>query len=220
MNQPRAGDKKTVIFFILIFFGVVIFFLTYNNANPGKETFLTLGGTIFSAIGVLLSGYVAYWVYELEQEKKILEKKRQNEITEENNHYRLDLIHELHSVVSIIRIAYASRATHPKIQEMEDKDGERTQLAINSYCLDIQMINLNPYVPADIKTKVRLIIRQSQKVMMGIYIVNDVFDRIMDLLNTEFMKETKNKLVQKWIDELREIIENWKSEQDETTERM
>lgn len=71
------------------------------------------------------------------------------------------------------------------------------------FCADIQMLNLNPYVPPHIKTKVSMIIRTAQKAGMSESIITEVARRIDDLLDTEYINQAKEAHVIRWIQEIR-----------------
>lgn len=206
LNLPPINDRRVqAVFWSTFAFYTITYF--YGNIDT-TETFLTLLGTFFSISGVWLTALVALWAIEVEQRKKKHEE-------EENKYYKIHLIHDLYGLIMQIKIAYHWDSYYPatederqKMEEKISKDIKQSEATIFGWCSDLQMLNLNPHAPPDIKSQVSLIIRTAQKTnLFNVGVVEDVFRRIRNLLNTPYVKDIKDGSVLQWIENIKRNID-------------
>lgn len=202
---PPINDRRVLAIFALLFVFYTITFFVGNLES--KETFLTLLGTFFSISGVWLTTLIALWAIGVEQGKRRQQK-------EENKYYTMNLIADLYGLIMQIKLAYHwdvyQNADEERREEMNESIAnsiKQSEAVIFGWCSDIQMINLNQYAPPGIKTKVSMIIRTAQKTnLCNTGVVEEVFRRVDELLNTEYMKDIKDGSVIQWVSDIKRNI--------------
>lgn len=205
-NFDDYWKKIQYAFWPMFFILVLVFIATIWNDSISTNS--KVADTVGIA-GLLISIYVALWAYLVECRRR-----RQEEL--ENIYYKLNLNDLIVSLITnldfIFRwqtaweldpIVRAARCTNM----INDLTTNRTQ--IFAICNDLQIINLNPHIPAHIKDQIYLIMIQSRKAISSTPtvpglpsyygIVNDVFTRIQKLYEDNYMKD---------IDRLREEFGN------------
>lgn len=206
----RISDLPAQIIFWSLF-GLFIVTFTISNWNS-SDTFLTKLGTGFAIGSTFVSCLVALWVLDVEREKRHNRKVENAKNKEENDYYKMGLIHDLSALVSYIRIAwrYGMHSQEDywcdaSVREKVFKSIRESEPAIFGLCADIQMLNLNPYAPAPVKSRVSMIIRTAQKTnsVDSIGVVENLFSRINWLLDMDYMKDVDDNTVQEWISNLR-----------------
>lgn len=177
--------------------------LIYTVTTWGdKWDFLTKLGTGITIIGVISATYVAIWSYQVEERRRHQEK-------EENTYYKMNLKFNLDSLLSHINLAYS-----PETYAITDQAGKEAlhrtmpnninslRKSVLEICSEMQLQNLNPFVPAEIKDFVGqtvLLTRElfPDRVLNEIEVIANcppaaqVHKNIFTILNHKYMKNVK-----------------------------
>lgn len=183
------------------FFWPTMIVLTISFVNAIQNENTTIGSKIadtFGVLGFFFAIYVAIWALGTEQ-------RRRNHEKEENRYYKIninDMVSNLAIIFSRIfkQVDVLNMDATQRTQVYETRIGnlEINKESISKICDEIQILNLNPYVPADVKDHVYVIMVQSKKVISRTpridnivgyeSIVDSILLRIQKLYETEYMK--------------------------------
>jgi len=197
----QIGEVKTsTVFWFLMGFMIGVYIV--GNWNNTTDSFLTKIGTIFTIGGSFVAGYIALWAYQNEVRRRRHER-------DENKYYQISLHENLSILSSYLDSTFQWKVGWPLDEKKRTEFLQETakyipqmHSSILGICEDMQILNLNPYVPPDIKDSVGILIRQARKTISfgfegeGVLLLNelvfDVYRRINLILKTGYMKEFKD----------------------------
>jgi len=174
--------------------------LTISFVNVIQHENTTIGSKIadtFGVLGFFFAIYVAIWALGTEQRRRSHEK-------EENRYYKLN-IYDMTSNIAIIfskifkKVDMSSIDANQRTQIYQNRmdNLDLNKETISKLCDEIQILNLNPYVPAYVKDHAYAIMVQSKKVVsqkpridniVGYEsVVDGILLRIQKFYETEYM---------------------------------
>lgn len=206
INYDKVWRDFQYVFWPLLVLLVILFVGVVWNEDTTRSSKIA---DIAGVLGLFFSIYVAIWAFSTEQRKRSNEKK-------ENIYYKINANDMISNIVFLFNSIFRWTKAWPIDKNKRDMFCQNIidTFAINnqtilSICNEIQIINLNPHVPADIKDQMYLIMIQTRKIgsnnltisnIVQYYnLVNDVYSRSQKLFETEYMKD---------IDELRKEMGN------------
>lgn len=198
--QTDAGIDSAWKDFQWVFWPLmVILVVSFTIASWNEpDTLSSKIANVTSVLALFFSVYIAVWALGVEL-------RRRNHVRDENKYYKINVNDKLSALVLGFNITSEWQKSWSidiiKRQQLCTKisnNFKQHRGLIIEICNELQILNLNPHIPANIKDQVYLIMVQARKAVEGIsstnvsgyyIVINDVFTRIQNLFESEYMKE-------------------------------
>lgn len=203
-------DFLLTIIFVIVFLGIAVLLKPFWDI--GGDTILAKIGTMTSITGVFLGTYIALWLINQNRTKRI----------EENFFYKIGFLTNVQGMLDAVYQISFNIKVDVEQGNLDEKNIERIKISclddFNYWKNEIEKINANTSVPADIRTRVSLLIHQGikpitsssedikiQEHMVQTTLLN-ILDRLIDskYFSSDCDKDVKHYLKQviKWRDML------------------